>query len=109
MKALTPTEAASAAATPVWIVWWEDPDRSWEAICLSPEECEREYEARRSDALIEHWGKVGKRDSLTLLAWLEGHRQHSSPVEIRELADRVREVLRKVLAGEAGPVVWRAW
>jgi hypothetical protein len=38
--ALTLTEAEIAAVTFVWVVWWEDPDKSWESICMSSEECE---------------------------------------------------------------------
>jgi len=51
---LTTIEEETAGLTPVWVVWWEDPDKSWESLCLSLAESDREVEARHADHLIQH-------------------------------------------------------
>ena len=107
--ALTATEAESAAVTFVWVVWWEEPDKSWESICLSLAECEREYDARQSDHLIKHWGKAGKHDRQSLLEWLENHLRGASSNSVDDFINPVKEILRRVLAGESGPVTIRTW
>ncbi len=107
--ALTSTEAETAAMTFVWIVWWEDPDRSWESICLTPEECEKEYEARRADHLIAHWGKVGKRDRQSLLEWIERHVPGISISGADDFIKTAKEILRRLAAGESVPIIVRAW
>jgi hypothetical protein len=102
-------ERKAAGATAVWVVWWEDPEKSWESLCLSAAEAEREYAVRTADHLIEHWGKVGKREKQTLLAWLDGHLRSAPGNSAEEFVKPAREFLRKVSAGEAGPVIVRTW
>jgi hypothetical protein len=106
---LNAIEIETAGATPVWVVWWEEPERSWESICLSPAECESEYETRQTDPLIKHWGKVGKRDRQSLLEWLEGHLRSASPGSESDFVNPVKEILRRVSRREPGPVVVRTW
>ncbi len=106
---LSAIETETAGATPVWVVSWEEPERSWESICLSPAESEREYEARQADHLIKHWGKVGKIDQQSLLEWLEGHLRSTSSGSASDFVNPVKEILRRVLARESGPVVVRTW
>jgi hypothetical protein len=100
---ILPHERQSASSTTVWIVWWEEPDRSWEAICLSEAECDREYSARSNDSRLGSWGKVGRLGPQTLLAWLEGHSSNDS------CAESVREVLRRAASDSSGPVIVRTW
>ena len=107
--ALTLTETEAARATPVWVVWWEEPDRSWESICMSAAECEKEYAARQADHLIRHWGKVGKRDRQSLLEWLEGHLRAAPASGANDFVDPAKEFLRRVSAGGSGAVVVRNW
>jgi hypothetical protein len=99
----------SAAAASVWVVWWELPDKSWQAICLSQAESEKEYETRQSDHLLELWGKVGKNDPQTLLDWLENHLRTAHPVCADDFINPAKEVLRRLSAGEPGPVVVSTW
>jgi hypothetical protein len=106
---LSTIEIEAAGATPVWVVWWEEPERSWESICLSPEESQREYDARQADHLIKHWGKVGKSDRQSLLEWLEGHLRTASPGSANDFVNPVKEILKRVSARESGPVVVRTW
>jgi hypothetical protein len=107
--ALSPNEAKSAAATSVWIVSWEDPDRSWESICLSLPECETEYAARQADHVLQHWGKVGKREPQPLSEWLQGHLRAADASSAHALIQHAKEALRRIAAGEAGPVIVRTW
>ena len=106
---LSPDELRRAAETPVWILWWEDPERSWEAICLSESEAGKEFAARESDALLQSWGKAGKHDRQTLLEWFEGHLRVVHPSSADGSTAALREVLRKHAAGEAEPVTLRTW
>ena len=107
--ALTSSETESAAVTSVWVVWWEEPDKSWESICLSLAECEREYDTRQSDHLIKHWGKSGKHDRQSLLEWLENHLRGATSDCMDDFINPVKEILRRVSAGESGPVTIRTW
>lgn len=108
--ALTAIEAEFAAAIPVWVVWWEDPERSWEAICLSQAEAEKEYESRQADHLLKSWGKVGRSGQQSLLQWLEGHLGAAAPGGgADEFVNPAKEVLRRISAGETGSVILRTW
>jgi hypothetical protein len=106
---LSAIETQTARMTPVWVVWWEDPDRSWEALCLSFAECETEYALRHADPLVQHWGKVGKSGQQTLFAWLESHLQVNPSGGAEDYVNPAKEFLRRVAAGEPGPVLLRAW
>ena len=94
--------------TPVWVVWWEDPDRSWESVCLSEAEADREFAARSSDSQLASWGKVGRRDSQSLASWVEGHVAGDS-ARASEFGDHANEILGRIAAGEPGPVTIRTW
>lgn len=112
-KVLNARELETARATAVWVVWWEDPERSWESICLSAAESEREYAIREADHLLKSWGKVGKRDRQTLLEWLDGHLR-ADPGSAETFVKPAKEILRRVAAGdlsagEQGPVILRTW
>ncbi len=107
--ALTSIEAQTAAVTPVWVVWWEEPDRSWESICMSLAECETEYETRQANHLIKHWGKVGKSDRQSLLEWFESHLRVVPPSCADDFINPVKEILRRVSVSESGPVIVRTW
>jgi hypothetical protein len=106
---LTAVETQTAGVTPVWVVWWEDPDRSWEALCLSLAECETEYALRQADPLIQQWGRVGKSEQQTLLAWLDGHLHVIPSGGTEDFVNPAKEFLRRVAAGESGPVHLRTW
>lgn len=106
---LAPAELQAAAETSVWVVWWEEPEKSWESVCLSPAEAEREYEARQNNSAIQNWGKAGKSDRQTLLEWFEGHLRVVHPSSTDQYAKTAKEAIRKVSAGEAGPVTLRTW
>ena len=93
--------------TPVWVVWWEDPDRSWESLCLSEAEADREFALRSADSTMS-WGKAGRRVCQSLAAWLAGHSAGASP-EVEVLEAAAKEVLRRTAANEAGPVTVRTW
>ena len=107
--ALDPAERERAASAPVWIVWWEEPERSWEAICLSAAEAEQEYGARSADHVLRHWGKVGRGEQTTLRGWLEGHLRVVPQASAADFIQPAREVLRRLAAGEPGPVLVRTW
>lgn len=106
---LTSSEAQAAAETSVWVVWWEDPEKSWESISLSQADAEREYEARQADYTIKHWCKVGKSDRQSLLEWLEGHLRVVHAANTGDYSGALKEVLRRVSAGEPGSVIVRTW
>lgn len=108
-RVLEPADRERAASAPVWIVWWEDPDRSWEAICLSAAEAEREYGARSADHVLRHWGKVGRGEQTTLLDWLEGHLRVVPRPSAADFTQPAQEVLRRLAGGEPGPVIVRTW
>ena len=97
-----------AELTPVWVVWWEDPERSWESVCLSEEEADREFAARSADSLLASWGKVGRRDRQSLAAWIGGHVAVARD-RAEEFRAHANEILRRVSAGESGPVTIRTW
>ena len=107
--ALTAIETETAGATPVWVVWWEEPDKSWELLCLTLAESETEYAARQADHLIQHWGTVGKREQQSLLAWLENHLRGDPSSCTDDFVNAAKEILRRAAAGESGPVIVRTW
>jgi hypothetical protein len=107
--ALSAIESQAAGATPVWVVWWEEPEKSWEALCLSPAEAEQEFAAREADHVLKHWGKVGKRDRQSLLEWLAGHLNGAPPSSADDYLRPAKEVLRRVSVSETGPVIVRTW
>jgi hypothetical protein len=102
-------EVEVARVTPVWVVWWEDPDRSWESICMNLAEFEKEYEARQADHVIKHWGKVGKRDRQSLLEWLECHLRVVPASCANDFVNPAKEILRRVSVSGSGPVIVRTW
>lgn len=107
--ALTSMEAERARVTPVWVVWWEEPDKSWESICMSLAEFEQEFEARREDHVLKHWGKVGKMEPQSLLQWLEGHLRAAPESSANDFVNPAKEVLRRVSVGGSGPVIVSTW
>ena len=106
--ALTAIESETAGKTFVWVVWWEVPDKSWESLCLSLAESETEYAGRQSDHLLQHWGKVGKPEQQNLLMWLDNHLR-ADPASAETFVNPAREILRRVAAGECGPVIVSTW
>lgn len=106
---LTPDERARAAQLPVWLVHWQLPDKDWEALCLSTEDAERLFRAKQDDHLLKSWGRVGKRDPQSLLAWFEGQARAAHLSRLDDHHRTVREVLRRSAAGEREAVVVRAW
>jgi hypothetical protein len=106
---LSPDELRRAADARVWIVWWEEPEKSWEAICLGAAEADRLFAARESDPTLRSWGKVGRRDPQSLLQWLEGHLQAVHASSAGDYADAAREVLGRLAADRPGPLVLRSW
>ena len=102
---LTPEEQARAAAVQIWMVYWQLPDKDWDAFCLSAEDAQRLFELKDADSLIRSWGHAGLRDPQTLLAWYEGRIEW--PGSIREENDHriAREILRRADAGQREPVV----
>lgn len=107
MASLTPAERARAETIPVWIVWWELPDKSWEAVCLSEEEAEGELRRRQEDHLIKSWGNAGKSPQQSLLQWLESNTRAGRSVDTGTYTDAAREVLQRIEAGVPGPIIVR--
>lgn len=106
---LTPAEVEIVSVTPVWIVWWEEPERSWEAICLSEVEADTEFAARQLDHVIQRWGKAGRHGKQTLLEWFEGHLRVIHPSGADDYTGTVRVVLKRLAAGQPGPITVRTW
>lgn len=106
---LTPDEKARAAQLPVWLVWWQLPDKDWEALCLSSEVAEQLFRAKQDDHLLKTWGKIAKREPQTLLAWLEAATRGAHPYTLEDPHRTVREVLRRSDASARQPVIIKTW
>jgi len=76
---------------------------------MSLAEFEKEYEARREDHGLKHWGKVGKMEPQSLLQWLEGHLRAVSEGGANNFVDPAKEILRRVSVGGSGPVIVSTW
>jgi hypothetical protein len=107
--ALTGEEARIASTTPVWIVWWEEPEKSWEAICVSESEADRLFAARASDPVLQRWGKTGRRDRQSLLEWLSGHLRTVHASSAGDYTEAAREVMKRRSEAGSEPVTIRTW
>ncbi|HAV23800.1 MAG: hypothetical protein A3H45_01610 [Ignavibacteria bacterium RIFCSPLOWO2_02_FULL_55_14] len=95
-----------SAGVQVWIVSWELPDKSWEAVCLSEEMAAAECQRRKNDSLVTSWGSVQCQGPMTLEAWYDGHTRHNSSD-----ASTYVQALQDVLSpdSERSPVIVRTW
>lgn len=106
---LTPDERARAAALSVWTVWWELPDKSWEAFCLDAGDAEKLLALKRDDHLVKSWGKAGMGARRTLLEWHDAATRGKKPPDGGDERRTAREILRRAGAGERVPLVIRGW
>ena len=106
---LTPEEKSRAAQLKVWPVWWQLPDKDWEALCLCADDAERLFAARQDDLLLKTWGRVGKREPQALLAWLEANARAASGAGLEDGHRAARELLRRSETTEKEPLTLRTW
>lgn len=106
---LTPDEETRAGALSIWPIWWELPDKSWEALCLDANDANRLLALQQDDHRLKSWGKTGKGERRTLLEWHQGVTRGKKPSDIGDQHRTVREVLRRADAGEREPLVIRTW
>lgn len=104
---LTPEERRAASQMPVWVVWWELPDRSWEALCRSEQEAQAESKRRNDDHVVRTWGRCGISEPQMLLEWFE--RQVAAAGTADDHLAALRELLRRAAEDEPGAVIVRTW
>ncbi len=108
-KLLSESVMLAAEQTTVWIVDWELPDKSWEALCVSPDAAQRLWEEKRNDHVITSWGAATLRGEKVLFQWFVEQIQSSHPAEYDKFVTVVDNVLRERSAPAPQPVVVRTW
>lgn len=92
----------------VWVVSWELPDKSWEAICLSEATADSMLREKEADSLIAKWGNAKRLGPSSLLEWYSSH-VHPSSTDVQACADVVTQVLKQSEESTQEPVVLRTW
>lgn len=103
---LSPETRAAARQVYVWVISWELPDKSWEAVCSSEEIASAEFRTRKEDSLVSSWGSVQRHSPVTLEAWYDGHTEHNA-FDASMYATAVQTLLSPDAGGTS--VVVRTW